>query len=73
MGPAEEGVEVYQDLCRQLRSTGGMVDVVASIIRENEGIGPKRFPTAGTPFRETLNPRPEALFVVKDEHDIPPL
>jgi hypothetical protein len=36
---AKEGVQVYQDLRRELGGAGGMVDSQPSLIRENEGIG----------------------------------
>ncbi len=36
---AKEGVQVYQDLRRELGGAGGMVDSQPGIIRENEGIG----------------------------------
>jgi hypothetical protein len=36
---AKEGVQVYQDLCRERGGAGGMVDSQPGIIRENEGVG----------------------------------
>jgi hypothetical protein len=69
---AKEGVEVDQDLGGERGSTSSMVNKEASIIRENERVGGQGFATVRALFRETLNPRPQALFIVEDEHDILP-
>ena len=36
---AKEGVQVYQDLRRELGGASGMVDGQPGLIREHEGIG----------------------------------
>jgi len=70
---AKESVEVYQDLRGEFGSAGGMVDSQPGIITHDERIGCEGFGTVGTPFRQTRNPCPKALFVVDDEHDGLPL
>jgi hypothetical protein len=69
---AKEGVQVYQDLCRERGGAGGMVDSQPGIIRENEGVGSEGFGTVRAPLAQTPNPCPKALFIVEDEHDILP-
>jgi hypothetical protein len=66
---AKEGVEVYEDLCREFGSAGSMVDRHPGFVAHDERIGCESFGPVGTAFREARNPRPQALFVIDDEHD----
>lgn len=70
---AKEGVEVYQDLGGQRGCTGGMVNLESGFVTHDERIGCQGFGTVGTPFRQTRNPCPQAVFIVQDEHDGTPL
>jgi hypothetical protein len=64
----KERVKVYEDLGGEFGSAGGMVDGQPDLVAHDEWIGSEGFGTIGTPFRQACNPRPQALFVVHDEH-----
>jgi hypothetical protein len=68
----EEGVEIDQDLRRELGDACGMIDGQPGIIREKKGIGSSCFATVLAPFRETPNPCSRVLFVVHDKYDVLP-
>ena len=69
----EECVEVYYDIGRKCCGAGGMKDSEPGIIVHDQGVLFQRFATVGAPFRETLNPCRDPVFVVHDEHDSLPL
>jgi hypothetical protein len=64
----EKSVEVYLNLNGERGGAGGMKDHKPGIIREDEGIGSKRFAAVGASFRETANACPKALFIGDNEH-----
>ncbi len=69
---AEEGVEIDQDLRGSLHGARRMVDQQPGIIREHEWVGGFGFGTVLASFAQAPNPRPSALFIIDDEHDVLP-
>jgi hypothetical protein len=69
----EKSIQIDDDIGRKRSGAGGMKDSKPGIIVHDQGILFQRFGTVGAAFRETLNPCPNTVFVVHDEHDGLPL
>ncbi len=70
---AEEGGEIDQDLRGSLHGARRMGDEQPGIIREHEWGGGFGFGTGLASFAQAPNPRPKALFIIDDAHDVLPL
>jgi hypothetical protein len=69
----EESAEVYLNINSECGGAGGMKDCKPGIIVPDQGVLFQRFRAVGAPFRETLHPCRDPVFVVHDEHDGLPL